>query len=426
MLQPKPFLDKFKIRNTAFGVERRRNMAKLILEHGTEFPMPLTYEDIDIAVQEWLENLEIEYEGVKLPTYKLYSNQRINEYSQSWSNLDESGNLVTNFKTITRDNNPKQGKINGNSFNIPGNRKYPMFIRPTLQENGTIAYDMYSMTQPMAVDFSFTVGIVCVKYELINKFNQLLLNQFKALECYIFPNNHSIMMKLDEVSDDSHYDINDRKYYSQTFKITVNAYIIADSDYEVTRLPSRLVLRMTEGRTVDSNDKFALETVQTATTRMAIPEVNQMGEECLPFDMEASGKKHDYGDYISIEEDYVAPEKCIREEDNYYNKIINIIANFDCKECHSFIVDTDIVIQEVELTNIFDFVVTINKEKVDFENDVKFQKGDEIGICATKDEVDNPAEIILVGYDPNVVFDINKIPESSLDEVPDEEIIDIE
>ena len=78
--QPKPFLDRFKLRHHAYGVERRRNMSKLILENGTEFPKPLKYSDIDTAVQKWVEDLDIAYEGKKLPTYRLYSIQSMNEY----------------------------------------------------------------------------------------------------------------------------------------------------------------------------------------------------------------------------------------------------------------------------------------------------------------------------------------------------------
>lgn len=422
LIQPKPFLDRFKLRHHAHGVERRRNMSKLILENGTEFPKPLTYSDIDTAVQKWVEDLNIAYEGKKLPTYRLYSNQRVNEYSQSWQNLDESGNLITSFKTVTRENNPKQGKINGESFNIPGDRRYPMFIRPTLQENGSIAYDMYSMRQPMAVDFNFTVGIICVKYELINEFNQMILNKFKSIECYIFPNEHPISMKLEEISDDSEYDINNRKYYSQAFKITVKAYVVDEADYKVTRLPSRLIMR-TEGVNPpkSSIEKFELDTIDTSLSALT-----HSDGECLPYEDDMLAKVHDYGDSVSIGEEYVAPEDCIRPDDNhYYYKIVTIIVGLDCKDCNTFTLDTDVVIQEIQLENVYDFVVTANKEKMDFSGDTTFYAGDEIGVCITREEEGEPSVVTFVGYDPNVVFDDRNNPESSLDEIPNEEVIEV-
>ena len=37
MIQPKPFLENLhKLRNSAYGVERRRNMTKMVLEHALQ------------------------------------------------------------------------------------------------------------------------------------------------------------------------------------------------------------------------------------------------------------------------------------------------------------------------------------------------------------------------------------------------------
>ena len=75
MIQPKPFLDKFKLRNKAKGVERRRNMSKIILEHAPNFPLSVEYKDIDEAFQKWVENdLDVEYDGKKIPTFKFAQN----------------------------------------------------------------------------------------------------------------------------------------------------------------------------------------------------------------------------------------------------------------------------------------------------------------------------------------------------------------
>ncbi len=52
----------------------------------------------------------------------------------------------------------------GPYMNIPGHRDYAVFYEPVLQENGTEAYDMYTMKQPFAVSVTM-VGIVCNKNE---------------------------------------------------------------------------------------------------------------------------------------------------------------------------------------------------------------------------------------------------------------------
>ena len=109
LIQPKPFLDNFKLRKTAHGTERRRNMSKLILEDSTYFPKPITYEDIDKAFFDWVDKtLDISYDGKRLPTYRLFSNQKISEYSQTRETLDDTGNIIINNKTINDENNQKK------------------------------------------------------------------------------------------------------------------------------------------------------------------------------------------------------------------------------------------------------------------------------------------------------------------------------
>ena len=99
-----PFLDKLSLRFKKEGKEQRYDMSLKILEKGTPLPLPVEYKDIDACMQKWVEDeLNIVYDGIKLPTFKLFANQRINEYAQTWKHLDENGNLLLNFKTITRE-----------------------------------------------------------------------------------------------------------------------------------------------------------------------------------------------------------------------------------------------------------------------------------------------------------------------------------
>lgn len=61
---------------------------------------------------EWVDKkLNLVYDGKKLPTFKLFSIQRINEYMQQWNAVDDANNPILNFKTITREVNPQKAKI---------------------------------------------------------------------------------------------------------------------------------------------------------------------------------------------------------------------------------------------------------------------------------------------------------------------------
>ena len=83
--------------------ELRLNFDKEELKDGTPFPNPLTYEDIDREFKKWVEeSLEISYEGQRLPTMTMFSNQRFSEYLQTWSFTDENNNPILNFKSVSR------------------------------------------------------------------------------------------------------------------------------------------------------------------------------------------------------------------------------------------------------------------------------------------------------------------------------------
>ena len=84
-MQPKKYITPIKYRKKAFGRERRENYTKEIMHNEPYFPKPLEYEDIDKAVLEFVDTkIDIEFDGKKIPTFTWYSNQRFNEYSQSW------------------------------------------------------------------------------------------------------------------------------------------------------------------------------------------------------------------------------------------------------------------------------------------------------------------------------------------------------
>jgi hypothetical protein len=118
-------------------IERRKNITKEIIQHADYLPKTVSYEDIDRAFKDWVENnIVIVQDGIKLPTMVLYSNQRFSEYMQSWRYTDENNNVRLNFKTVTRETNPSHGTIVGDTYNIPGNRFYPFKSIQAIDENG--------------------------------------------------------------------------------------------------------------------------------------------------------------------------------------------------------------------------------------------------------------------------------------------------
>lgn len=226
------------IHHTPDPIERRMNLIKGAIGKGTALPLPVVYEDIDRAFKEWVENdLYISFEGKELPTMVLYSNQRFSEYLQTWQYTDENNNVLLNFKTVTRETSPSFGKDQGNNYNIPGEPFFLMARQIAHREDGRLYYIDYKMRQPFTVDLSYKVNIISNKISLINDFNMMVVDKFKSRQCYLKINGHHMPMLLEGVSDESEYSVSDRQFYSQSYNITLQAYIIRREDMRVEERP---------------------------------------------------------------------------------------------------------------------------------------------------------------------------------------------
>lgn len=269
-----------KLKRDIVGKERRENLVKEVLQDNTPLPKPVEYEDIDKEFERWVsEELDISFEEQKLPTYLMLTNQRFSEYLQSWQHVDEKKNLILNFKAITRENNPKLGSIVGDTRNIPGDIDFLMKRVQAVDKSGHRYFIDYRVKQPISIDLIYTVSIFTNKYQLLNDFNMMMNEKFKAIDCYIRPNGHFMPMKLTDISDESEYNIDDRRYYSQSYAITVMAYIMPKDSFSVVEQPM-LVLECFDGevkpKTIiesfdpeiecDDNPKSAYEQIEVITT----------------------------------------------------------------------------------------------------------------------------------------------------------------
>ena len=158
MKQPRKYLNHLELRKPIFGKEEQLELQKNVMKNGTFLPRAVDYENIDDAFKTWVEDkLKISYNDTILPTMVLYSNQRFTEYSQTWKYVDENKNLILNFKTVTRENNPQYGQIQSGLWNIPGNKFYVMKKQIVLDDNGGESLLVFKVRQPMAVDFLYNI-----------------------------------------------------------------------------------------------------------------------------------------------------------------------------------------------------------------------------------------------------------------------------
>ena len=348
-----------KLRQGAYGTERRRNLAKEVVKDGTPLPRPVDYKDIDEEFERWVkEDLAIDFEGSKVPTVALFSNQRFSEYMQTWQNVDAKKNMLLNFKAITRENNPKAGTINGSTRNIPGERTYLMQRIESYDRAGRKYYTDYRVKQPVSIDLIYTVSIVTNKYRMLNDFNLLMNDKFKAINCYIRPNGHFMAMKLNNISDESEYSIDNRQFYSQSYNITVMAYIMPE-------------------------DSFIVE---------ERPELKFTG-------FEGDSVEHSYAEVEELPCDY-------KKESKYAFVPIKIKIHFEpCDSRYKFNIDCNFQVKDFETVNVRNFKIYVNDTEVSLEKDLRVKIGDEISIKGLyKYKNLEPSEIIINGVDPTETY----------------------
>ena len=271
-----------------------------------------------------------------------------------------------NFKTLNRDTNPKEGDNQTGLWNIPGERFYTFLIRTVLDDNGEESYEVYSMKQPFAVDLTYRVNIVTNLMENINNFNVVINNLFKSRQFYIRPNGHWMPIVLEDISDDSKYDINGQKFYVQSATFKVMAYIIQADDIKVERKPKRINVFM-EG---DSLRK---------------PKIN-------------------------IDE-WDAPEKIFRTADISVDiKPWNTKVNFDF--------DTDMVVEHITSKNLRSLRIFVNGEPIFYEKGFDIKADDNIRLYIKQYDPQKPSNVTLSGYYPDqyVMSDAEEAPENASEE----------
>lgn len=375
--QPKKTITKVKLTDdTVYGKDRHRSYPKTILQDAPIFPKPLEYEDIDNAMFNFVnEYIPMVIKGKSTPTFTLYSNQRFSEYSQSWEHTDEDGNLLMNFKTISRENNPKPGDNQGGYWNIPGNQRHTLLIRDVLEDNGEEAYEIYSMGQPFAVDLTYRISIITDLFENINAFNQKINDLFKARQCYIRPNGHFLPVTLEEINDNTEYTISERKFYNQTVTVKVMAYIISEDDFKIEKKPKRIKLFM------------------QGDVRRPKPEIN-----IDEFFNDKIGHTE-----IELTIDFQA----------FHTK-----TNFD--------IDTDFIVERTELYNVRNYRLSVNDTPYYTDKGFTLKNGDNIKIFINHLDPNEMAQLKFIGYNPNSQYVKDELPLKVSDDIPKFEDIGVE
>ena len=248
---------------------RRQELLDRITKSDTYLPDSILHDDLDMGMLEYVkENFKVISDGTQIPIInKILTIQRWGEMTYNWSFSDEDGNMKLPFIAIIRKPDVQPGTNPIVQRTIPDRRTFYYASVPTW--NGTqMGADVYKIPQPVAVDISYEVVIVCQKFRDLNRFNKIVLQNFSSRQDYTTVKGHFIPIILDKNSDNSPIDSMDgRKFYMQTYDFTMLGFLIDDEEFEIKPAVSRLFLMTEFIGTKPFEKKFFNKSIETTTAK---------------------------------------------------------------------------------------------------------------------------------------------------------------
>lgn len=216
-------------------VGRREELLQRIIKSDTFLPDSILHDDLDLGMLDFVkENFKVISDGAQIPIIpKILTIQRWGEFTNNWSFSDEDGNAKLPFIAIVRKPDVQLGTNPAIQRTIPDRRNFFYATVPTWDGN-QMGADIYKIPQPIAVDLTFDVTIICTKFRDINKFNKVVLEHFSSRQAYTTVKGHYIPIVMDRIEDNTPMDTLDgRRFYVQNYTFTMLGFLIDDEEFEV-------------------------------------------------------------------------------------------------------------------------------------------------------------------------------------------------
>jgi len=208
--------------------ERRQELLDKITKSDTNLPDSILHDDLDMGLLDYVKNnFQVVSEGKTIPVInKILTIQRWGEFSNNWEFVDDDGNMQLPFIAVIRKPDVQPGTNPSIQRTVPDRHQFFYASVPTW--NGTqMGADIYKIPQPVPVDISYDVTIICNKFRDLNRFNKKVLQNFSSRQDYTMVKGHYIPIVLDSIDDNSPIDtIDGRRFYSQNYKFTMLGFLI--------------------------------------------------------------------------------------------------------------------------------------------------------------------------------------------------------
>jgi hypothetical protein len=222
--------------------KRRQELLDMITKSDTNLPDSILHDDLDKGFLDYvIKNFKVTTDGKEIPIIeKLLTIQRWGEYTNNWTFTDEDNNITLPFIAIIRKPEVQFGTHAGAQRTIPDRAQLFYASVPTWNGN-ELGADIYTIPQPVPVDISYTVSIVCSKFRDLNKFNKRVMTHFASRQDYTNIKGHYIPIVLENIDDASPVStIDGRRFYLQNYNFTLVGYLMDSDEFQVKPAVSRL------------------------------------------------------------------------------------------------------------------------------------------------------------------------------------------
>ena len=170
----------------------------------------------------------------------IITTQNWSQFTETWDFQNIDKNSEPPFITTIRTPEVKFGTNPSLIYNIPNRRQYFYAQVPTWdgQRNGM---DVYTIPQPVPVDITYSVKIICNRMRELNKLNQVILEKFASRQAYAVIKGHYIPIIMGAITDESVFDVEKRKYYIQSYEFTMLGFLIDEDEFEVSPAITRVL-----------------------------------------------------------------------------------------------------------------------------------------------------------------------------------------
>ncbi len=252
--------------------ERRQELLEKITKSDTYLPDSVLHDDLDSGMLEFVtKNFVVVSDGKKIPVIpKILTIQRWAQIMNTWEFSDDDGNMKVPFVGVIRRPDVQPGTNPSIIRTIPERLQFHYASVATW--NGTqMGADIYKIPQPVPVDITFEVTIVCTKLRELNRFNKIILQKFASRQAYTIVKGHYIPIIMDKVEDNSPIEqIDGRRFYLQNYQFTMLGFLIDQDEFEVKPAVSRFFLMNEFAKNTNFQKKYINKSIDiTVATFLA-------------------------------------------------------------------------------------------------------------------------------------------------------------